>query len=64
MTEFTVKEVTVFTVATFLNEALKEVFNRANVDCQMWFTLEIISFDYSNFDFDSSYEIIVGKNVR
>ena len=35
MTEFTVKEVTVFTVATFLNEALKEVFNRANLDCQM-----------------------------
>ena len=29
MTDFTVKEVTVFTVAYFLNEALKEVFNRA-----------------------------------
>ena len=35
MTEFTVKEVTVFTVATFLNETLKEVFNRANLDCQI-----------------------------
>ena len=41
MTEFTVKEVTVFTVTTFLNEALKEIFNinnRANLDCQISFT--------------------------
>ena len=44
MTEFTVKEVTVFTVTTFLNEALKEIFNinnRANLDCQISFTKEI-----------------------
>ena len=37
MTEFTVKDVTVFIVATFLNEALKGVFNinnSANMDCQ------------------------------
>ena len=30
MTEFIVKEVTLFTVATFLNEALKEIFNTNN----------------------------------
>ena len=38
MTEFTVKEITVFTVATFLKEVLKKIFNinnRANLDCQM-----------------------------
>ena len=46
LTEFTVKEVTVFRVATFLNEGLAkynflgiyEIFNitnNANLDCQM-----------------------------
>ena len=63
LTEFTVKEVTVFRVATFLNEALAkynflgiyEIFNitnNANLDCQMWFRKEMISLDYSNFDID------------
>ena len=58
MTEFTVKEVTVLRVATFLNEALcnflgiYEIFNithSARLDCQMWFQ-KGISFVYSNFD--------------
>ena len=38
MTEVTVKEVIVFTIATFLNAPLKKIFNinsRANLDCQM-----------------------------
>ena len=38
MTEFTVKQVTVFIIATFLNEAIKEIFNiynRENLDFQM-----------------------------
>ena len=41
MTELTVNEVTVFTVATFFNILLKEIFNinnRAYVDCQIRFT--------------------------
>ena len=48
MTEFTVKEVTVCRVESFLNEALRQIYNleiyeifnitsSSNLDCQMWF---------------------------
>ena len=65
MREFTVTEVTVFRLATFLYEALSakynflgiyEIFsitNSANLDCQMLFQWGIISSDYWNFDIDN-----------